>query len=252
MPIQARFQMVPALPIPASARRSSTCRSRTSRAWRCGRSRSRTSSRCGTARATWRRRSSSGTPPRPRSMQGNTFYVPDMRGLPALTAALSAYQTKLHGRDIPVIRSTITPGGMQAVYLAMQLVADVGTNVVYVEPQWPNIRNAIHVVGAEPRPVPLRDINGVWSLDLDAVFKACDARTRAIAFSTPSNPLGWTASLDELRRCSSSAARPASGSSATSSTTGSTSRAIVRRRSCRSPRPKIGCSASTASPRPGR
>ena len=130
---------------------------------------------------------------------GNTFYVPDMRGLPALTAALSDYQTKLHGRDIPVIRSTITPGGMQAVYLAMQLVADVGTNVVYVEPQWPNIRNAIHVVGAEPRAVPLREINGVWSLDLAAVFKACDARTRAIAFSTPSNPLGWTASPDELQ-----------------------------------------------------
>ncbi len=130
---------------------------------------------------------------------GNTFYVPDMRGLPALTAALSEYQTRLHGRDIPVIRSTVTPGGMQAVYLAMQLVADVGTNVVYVEPQWPNIRNAIHVVGAEPRPVPLSDINGVWSLDLEAVFKACDARTRAIAFSTPSNPLGWTASIKELQ-----------------------------------------------------
>lgn len=130
---------------------------------------------------------------------GDTFYVPDMRGLPALTAALSAYQTKLHGRDIPVARSTITPGGMQAVYMALQLVAEVGTNVVYIEPQWPNIRNAIHVTGAEPRPVSLKEEGGVWSLDLDALFKACDARTRAIAFSTPSNPLGWTASMEELQ-----------------------------------------------------
>lgn len=130
---------------------------------------------------------------------GDTFYVPDMRGLPALTAALSAYQTKLHGRDIAVARSTITPGGMQAVYMAMQLVAEVGTNVVYIEPQWPNIRNAIHVTGAEPRPVSLKEEGGVWSLDLDALFKACDARTRAIAFSTPSNPLGWTASMEELQ-----------------------------------------------------
>lgn len=37
---------------------------------------------------------------------GMTFYVPDMRGLPQLTAALSAYQTRLHGREIPVERST--------------------------------------------------------------------------------------------------------------------------------------------------
>ena len=131
--------------------------------------------------------------------QGNTFYVPDMRGLPALTAALSAYQSKLHGRDIPVVRSTITPGGMQAVYLAIQLVAEIGSNVVYIEPQWPNIRNAIHVIGAEPRPVHLKEIDGVWRLDLDEIYKACDARTRAIAFSTPSNPLGWTASIEELQ-----------------------------------------------------
>ncbi len=64
--------------------------------------------------------------------------------VPELTEALSAYLTRLHGREIPVARSTITPGGMQAVFLALELVVDQGSNVVYVEPQWPNIRNAIH------------------------------------------------------------------------------------------------------------
>jgi aspartate/methionine/tyrosine aminotransferase len=38
-----------------------------------------------------------------------------------------------------------------------------------------------------------------WRLDLDRLFAAADHRTRAIVLSTPSNPLGWTASLDELR-----------------------------------------------------
>jgi len=130
---------------------------------------------------------------------GDTFYVPDMRGLPALTEALSAYLTALHGRDIPVVRSTITPGGMQAVFLALELLVDRGDNVVYVEPQWPNIRHAIHVVGGEPRPVALRYENDDWRLDLDELFARCDARTKAIMFSTPSNPLGWTASQEELR-----------------------------------------------------
>jgi aspartate/methionine/tyrosine aminotransferase len=129
---------------------------------------------------------------------GDTFYVPDMRGLPALTKVLSQYQSRLHGRDIPVVRSTITPGGMQSVFMALQLVAEMGSNVVYIEPQWPNIRNAIHVIGAEPRPVFLKQVNGSWSLDLEDIYRACDARTRAIMFSTPSNPLGWTASRDEL------------------------------------------------------
>ncbi len=129
---------------------------------------------------------------------GQTFYVPDMRGLPALTEALSAYLTRLHGRDYPVARSTITPGGMQAVFLALEMIVDSGTNVVYIEPQWPNIRHAIHVAGGEPRPVALDYVDDEWRLDLDKLFAACDARTRAIMFSTPSNPLGWTASREEL------------------------------------------------------
>jgi len=129
---------------------------------------------------------------------GHTFYVPDMRGLPALTDALSGYLTHLHGRSIPVLRSTVTPSGMQAVFLALELVVDSGTNVVYIEPPWPNIRSAIQVAGGEPRAVALSYTDGDWRLDLDRLFAACDARTRAIMFSTPSNPLGWTATREEL------------------------------------------------------
>lgn len=129
---------------------------------------------------------------------GQTFYIPNMRGLGSLTTALCEYQSKLHGRPIAVERSTITPGGMHAVMLAMELLLDVGTNAVYIEPQWPNIHNAIHLVGGEPRPVALA-FDGEWRLDLDAVFARCDARTRAIFLSTPSNPLGWTATREELQ-----------------------------------------------------
>ena len=128
---------------------------------------------------------------------GTTFYVPDMRGLPALTEELSAYLTRLYGRTIPVERSTITPGGMQALYLGLSSILDVGTNAVYLEPQWPNIARTIFMLGAEPRPVPLT-FDTDFHLDLDRLFAACDARTRAIVLSTPSNPTGWTASLAEF------------------------------------------------------
>ena len=130
---------------------------------------------------------------------GRTFYEPNMRGYPPLNAALSAYQTRVHGRPIPVERSTVTPGGMQALLVAMEMVCDHGDNVVYVEPQWPNIRRVIHLVGGEPRAVSL-DIDGAdLSLDLDKLFAACDGHTRAIFLSTPSNPSGWTAARAELQ-----------------------------------------------------
>ena len=129
---------------------------------------------------------------------GLTFYIPNMRGYAPLIEELSTYQSRIHGRPIAVERSTIAPGGMQALYLALTLLVDVGTNVVYVAPQWPNIHSAIHLVGGEPRPVAL-GFDTDWRLDLDKLFAACDARTRAIFLSTPSNPTGWTASREEMQ-----------------------------------------------------
>ncbi|MEJ1977908.1 MAG: pyridoxal phosphate-dependent aminotransferase [Acetobacteraceae bacterium] len=129
---------------------------------------------------------------------GRTFYVPSMNGTPGLAAALEAYQTRLHGRPIGQDRTTVTPSGMQALLLALELVVDTGTNVVYVAPQWPNIHHAIHLVGGEPRPCALTLVEGAWQLDLDRLAALCDARTRAIILSTPANPTGWTASRDDL------------------------------------------------------
>ena len=130
--------------------------------------------------------------------EGLTFYIPNMRGHGPLIEALSEYQSRLHGREIPISRTTVTPGGMQALYLALELLVDTGTNVVYVAPQWPNIHNAIHLIGGEPRPFAL-GFDGDWRLDLDRLFATCDHRTRAIFLSTPSNPTGWTASRTEMK-----------------------------------------------------
>jgi len=129
--------------------------------------------------------------------EGLTFYIPNMRGYAPLTEALSAYQSRLHGKPIAIDRTTVTPSGMQALYMALELLVDVGTNVVYIAPQWPNIHNAIHLIGGEPRPFAL-DFDGDWKLDLDRLFATCDARTRAIFLSTPSNPTGWTATRAEM------------------------------------------------------
>jgi aspartate/methionine/tyrosine aminotransferase len=130
--------------------------------------------------------------------EGMTFYIPNMRGAPGLTQALSEYQTQLHGVPIAVERSTVTPGGMQALLIALNLIVDLGQNVVYVEPQWPNIHNLIHLAGGEPRSVPLNLVEGDWTLDMEAIKAACDARTRAIVFSTPANPTGWVATRENF------------------------------------------------------
>ncbi len=40
---------------------------------------------------------------------GNTFYIPNMRGMEALNTALADYQTALHDRRIGIERTTVAP-----------------------------------------------------------------------------------------------------------------------------------------------
>lgn len=129
---------------------------------------------------------------------GRTFYEPDMRGTRELREALSTYQSALHGTDIGENRSSVQPGGMQSLHIAMMLVCDPGQSVVIIEPQWPNIRHIVTLAGGKPVTVALDMDAHEPRLDLDRLFDACDETTAAICFSSPANPTGWTASHEEL------------------------------------------------------
>ena len=137
----------------------------------------------------------------------HVFYAQN-RGIPQLREILSEYAGKLHGRPIGVDRLTVTASGMNAIMLVSEVLIDNGDNMVVVGPVWPNCRQTVQIMGGEPRQVALQpDANGRWQLDMDALFDACDARTRAIFVNSPGNPTGWVmteaeqrALLDECKR----------------------------------------------------
>jgi aspartate/methionine/tyrosine aminotransferase len=57
--------------------------------------------------------------------------------------------------------------------------------------------NRVRLVGAVPRLVPLRPVDGWWRLDTDALRGAVNERTRAVFVNNASFPSGWVASRDE-------------------------------------------------------
>jgi aspartate/methionine/tyrosine aminotransferase len=128
---------------------------------------------------------------------GATFYQAQ-NGHTALREAIAKYDSRLHAKPIAVDRVTVTASGMTALHVALQMVVDAGDNVVLVTPIWPNAPAAVQIMGAEARRVSLRSQpDGRWRLDLDALFDACDARTRAIFVNSPNNPTGWMCSREE-------------------------------------------------------
>ncbi|MFN4144125.1 pyridoxal phosphate-dependent aminotransferase [Aestuariivirga sp.] len=130
-------------------------------------------------------------------LRGETFYT-WQRGLPELRQALVRYHARVFGRSFDVENFFVTSGGMQAIQTIVQMVAGDGEEIVIPTPAWPNYAGALRILGSRPVEVPMDFANGRWTLDLDCLFDAVTPRTRAIALNSPSNPVGWTASLEEL------------------------------------------------------
>ena len=128
---------------------------------------------------------------------GETFYT-WQSGIPELRAALARYHERHFARAFSHENFFVTSGGMQAIQTAVQMIVGEGGEIVIPTPAWPNYAGTLRIHGAVPVEVPMDFRNGRWTLDLDRLFDAITPRTRAIALNSPSNPVGWTASRDEL------------------------------------------------------
>ncbi len=127
--------------------------------------------------------------------RGETFYAHNL-GLPELREAIAAYMSRLHPR-VAAGRIAVTSGGVSALMLAVQTLVAAGDEVVAVTPVWPNLTAQPVILGATVRSVPLRPVQGAWTLDLDALRAAVTPATRLLVLNAPNNPTGWTLSRDE-------------------------------------------------------
>ncbi len=129
---------------------------------------------------------------------GDTRY-PDVRGLPALRAALSGYLTHLHAHPVSEGRIQVTASGMAGLAIALAAVVRFGDRVVVHGPIWPNIPNAARLRGATVEQIDLdAQPDGGFHLDLDRLDTLM-AGARTFILNSPGNPTGWTADARDLR-----------------------------------------------------
>jgi len=129
---------------------------------------------------------------------GETFYT-WQRGIPDLRKALARYHATLYGRDFSAEEFYVTGSGMQAIQIVIAMLAGSGDEVVIPTPTWPNAAAATGIMGARPVEVAMSFGNDGWSLDFERLAAAVTPRTRAMFIVSPSNPTGWTATLEDLR-----------------------------------------------------
>jgi aspartate/methionine/tyrosine aminotransferase len=91
----------------------------------------------------------------------------------------------------------ITCGEGDAMVDALFCLTDPGDEVIVTDPTYAGMINRVRLVGAVPRLVPLRVVDGEWRLDLEALPAAATDRTRVVFVNNASFPTGWVASDEE-------------------------------------------------------
>jgi aspartate/methionine/tyrosine aminotransferase len=129
---------------------------------------------------------------------GETFYT-WQRGIPELRESLARYHERLYGRAFTAEHFYVTGSGMQSIQIALAMAAASGDEVIIPTPTWPNAAAATGVIGARPVEVPMGFGNAGWTLDHERLGKAVTPKSRALFMVSPSNPTGWTATLEDLR-----------------------------------------------------
>jgi aspartate/methionine/tyrosine aminotransferase len=115
-----------------------------------------------------------------------------------LKEAVAAYIERRGGPRYDGRREVvITSGEGDAMLDALFCLTDPGDGVVLTDPTYAGMLNRVRLVGASPRLVPLRVVDGEWRLDVDALPDAVDQRTRVVFVNNASFPTGWVATEEE-------------------------------------------------------
>lgn len=131
---------------------------------------------------------------------GFTFYT-ENAGLPSLRKALARYYQELHGVELdPTGEFVITASGVQALNLGIRCVIDPGDEALVLTPAWPNGASNVALANGVALEIPQPLIGDRYHIDFTALEAAVTQRTRMLLYTSPSNPLGWVATVDDQRR----------------------------------------------------
>lgn len=120
--------------------------------------------------------------------QRSNQYAP-MTGAPALLDQVAAGLERDHGVAIDAgTEVTVTAGGTEAIFCAIQAVVHPGDEVVLLDPAFDCYAPTVELAGGRTVRVPLT-LPG-FRIDFDRLAMAITARTRLVVVNTPHNPSG--------------------------------------------------------------
>ena len=130
---------------------------------------------------------------------GKTHYSP-LLGETALREEIATHAKKLYGGQISKENVAVLPGAQAALFSAFQCIAEIGDEVIALEPTYATYPAVIRASGAKLITVKLNRNEKGYYLDLNDIEKAITSKTKAILINSPSNPSGAVFTQEDLNK----------------------------------------------------
>ena len=127
--------------------------------------------------------------------EGYTHYVVGP-GIPELRAAIKKKLLEENGVDCDENCILVTPGGKNAIYLAIQALLNEGDEAIVLDPAWVSYEPIIQAAGGVTVKVKL-DYRQNYRITAEALEDACTDKTRLLIINYPNNPTGCILHEDE-------------------------------------------------------
>ncbi len=118
-------------------------------------------------------------------------------GLPELRAAIATKTKRDSELDVGTEQIVVTNGGKQALYNACMAIVDPGDEVILPAPYWVSYPEMIRLAGGEVVAIETTETTG-FRATLDQLEQARGDKTKALMFTSPSNPTGAVYPPDEV------------------------------------------------------
>ena len=133
-----------------------------------------------------------------RQMKAGFTHYTVGQGLPELRQRIARKLLEENAAPYDADEIIVTPGGKNAIYLAISTLLNPGDEVLYLDPAWVSYVPMIEAAGGKAVPVVLRYENS-YRIEADALEAAVTNRTKLLIVNYPNNPTGKVLTRPEAK-----------------------------------------------------
>lgn len=129
---------------------------------------------------------------------GKTKYTP-VGGIPELKSAICSKFQHDYNLEVTPANVMVSTGAKQCIMNAILSLVDHGEEVIIPLPYWVSYSEMVNFAGGKSVFIPSKFGKG-FAIDIEAMERSINDKTRVILFSSPNNPAGSSLSYDQLKQ----------------------------------------------------